>query len=98
MVFFWLIILFSGQFHIFINFQLLVPPLRLVIPLNYPESKASIWRDRWSYGGVSLVDVNTQFDKRLNMAVNCRSITEIVNAWKLASLHVLKIGSSSSST
>ncbi|CAG9531297.1 unnamed protein product [Cercopithifilaria johnstoni] len=80
------------------NNILLVPPLRLVVPLNYPESRASIWRDRWSYGGVSLVDVNTQFDKRLNMAVNCRSITEIVNAWKLASLHVLKIGSSSAST
>ncbi|KAL3997707.1 hypothetical protein ACH3XW_12025 [Acanthocheilonema viteae] len=80
------------------NDILLVPPLRLVVPLNYPESRASIWRDRWSYGGVSLVDINTQFDKRLNMAVNCRTITEIVNAWKLASLHVLKIGSSSAST
>ncbi|VDM10607.1 unnamed protein product [Wuchereria bancrofti] len=87
------------EIQVFIeNDILLVPPLRLVIPLNYPESRASIWRDRWSYGGVNLVDINTQFDKRLNMAVNCRSITEIINAWKLASLHVLKIGSSSAST
>ncbi|VDN01785.1 unnamed protein product [Thelazia callipaeda] len=75
------------------NDILLVPPLRLVVPLNYPDSKASIWRDRWSYGRINLVDINTQFDKRLNMTVNCRTITEIINCWKLASLHVLKIGS-----
>uniref|UniRef100_A0A915Q4H1 Mediator complex subunit 15 KIX domain-containing protein n=1 Tax=Setaria digitata TaxID=48799 RepID=A0A915Q4H1_9BILA len=84
------------EIQVFIeNDILLVPPLRLVVPLNYPETRASIWRDRWSYGGVNLVDINTQFDKRLNMAVNCRTITEIISAWKLASLHVLKIGSSS---
>ncbi|VDN26013.1 unnamed protein product [Gongylonema pulchrum] len=76
--------------------QLLIPPLRLVIPTNYPESKPTIWRDRWSYGGISLTDVNIQFDKRLNMAVNCRTITEIIHAWKLASEHALKIGSTSS--
>lgn len=76
------------------NETLLVPPLRLVIPVRYPEIGASIWRDQWSFGGQSLTDVSVQFEKRLSLSSNCRSIVEIVNAWRVASEHVLRIGCS----
>ncbi|VDM29105.1 unnamed protein product [Toxocara canis] len=73
------------------NDSLLVPPLRLVVPVNYPENGASIWKDQWSFGGHSLNDVNVQFEKRLAMTTNCGSISEIINAWRIASEHAIRI-------
>lgn len=73
-------------------FQLDIPPLRLVVPVKYPESGASICYDRWAFGGQSLSDMSVQFEKCLSMIPNSKSIAELVNAWKLATEHVLKVG------
>uniref|UniRef100_A0A915BS90 Mediator of RNA polymerase II transcription subunit 15 n=1 Tax=Parascaris univalens TaxID=6257 RepID=A0A915BS90_PARUN len=81
-----------SEVHVLIeNDTLLVPPLRLVVPTNYPESTASIWRDQWSFGGHSLNEANVHFEKRLAMANNIGSISEIINAWRIASEHVIRI-------
>ncbi|MFH4983792.1 hypothetical protein AB6A40_010501 [Gnathostoma spinigerum] len=74
------------------NESLLVPPLRLVIPTNYPGRGAYIWQDQWSFDGRCLTDVNVQMEKRMAMTRNSRSISEIIKAWKIASDHVRRIG------
>lgn len=70
-------------------FQLLVPPMRLIIPTNYPENGAYLSNDQWSKNRGCYEYIYKQFEKRLCMASNRRSISEIASAWKIASEHVI---------
>lgn len=72
------------------NDILLVPPLRIVIPINYPESGAAVWSDPRITEDPTLADLNAQFDKRLVMTQNTNSIPQILHAWKIASEYVYK--------
>ncbi|VDK44227.1 unnamed protein product [Anisakis simplex] len=82
----------STEVHVLIeNDSLLVPPLRLVIPVKYPEVGASIWRDQWSFGSDLDSEVNVHFEKRLAMTNNSSSVAEIINAWRIACEHAIRV-------
>uniref|UniRef100_A0A0N5ANK0 DUF4524 domain-containing protein n=1 Tax=Syphacia muris TaxID=451379 RepID=A0A0N5ANK0_9BILA len=83
-----------AEIHILVeNDILLVPPLRIVVPVNYPEGKAAVWCDPRITEDPTLTDLNSQFDKRLVMTQNTNSIPQILHAWKVASEYVYKSSS-----
>ncbi|VDD85964.1 unnamed protein product [Enterobius vermicularis] len=76
------------------NEILLVPPLRIVVPVNYPETGATVWSDPRVTNDPTLMELNSQFDKHLVMTPDANSIPQILHAWKVASHYIYKSSAS----
>ena len=66
----------------------MAPPLRIIVPIDYPARGVVVLRDLTM--SLAVDQLYTQFDKRLAVNSESNTIPQVLHAWNIASEYVFK--------